>query len=205
VQGRKILLDPAAVEGTVADASACVSREDIALRAATEMDADFLRKVFSSTRMDEFLRGGLSHEQAESLLASQFSIQHDYYRRHYPAGCFDIVMYRGCPVGRLYHDWSSDAAQVIDIALLPAYRGAGIGSYLMRALVSEAARKQMPMRLYVEFDNPVRTLYHRLGFVPAGENGVYELMQRDDMPFDDEGACASLKSLSHSFPSPTFA
>jgi ribosomal protein S18 acetylase RimI-like enzyme len=205
MQGRKILQDSAVADSAAADAGVCVSREDIALRAATDADMDFLRDVFSSTRMDEFMRGGVPHEKIESLLASQFSIQYSYYRRHYPAGCFDIIMYRGRPVGRLYHDWSGDAAQVIDIALLPAYRGAGIGSYLMRALVFEAARKRMPMRLYVEFDNPVRALYRRLGFVAAGENGVYELMQRDDMPFDDEDVRATLNDLRNSFLSPTFA
>ncbi len=72
--------------------------------------------------------------------------------------------------------------QLIDIALLPTYRGAGIGTRLMRAIVAEAARKHMPMRLYVEFGNPVRKLYRTLGFVPAGENGVYELMRRDVTP-----------------------
>ncbi|MBM7128936.1 GNAT family N-acetyltransferase [Dyella mobilis] len=169
------------------DTGAQVALEDIGLRAATEADADFLREVFSSTRVDEFVRAGLPAEQIEPLLANQFSIQHDYYRRHYPVGRFDVITYGGIRVGRLYHDWSGDAAQLIDIALLPAYRGMGIGSHLMRGLVREAACKHVPMRLYVEHDNPVRALYRRLGFVTSGENGIYELMVRAAMPFDEEG------------------
>lgn len=197
IQGRKILLDSSTAESTTVDAGVCAVHDDIALRTATDADMDFLRDVFSSTRMREFTSAGMPIEQAEPLLASQFSIQHDYYRRHYPHGRFDIIMLGERNVGRLYHDWHGDVAQLIDIALLPAHRGAGIGTSLMRAIVAEAARKHMPMRLYVEFNNPVRALYRRLGFAPAGENGVYELMHRDAMPFDDEGASTSVKGLSH--------
>jgi ribosomal protein S18 acetylase RimI-like enzyme len=195
MEGRNILLKSSAAESTAAGVSNCVSRKDIALRAATEADEDFLRAVFLSTRVDEFISAGLPLEQAESLLANQFAIQRAYYRRHYPSGCFDVVTYQGNRVGRLYHDWSGDTAQLIDIALLPAQRGAGIGSHLMRGLVAEADRKRMPMRLYVEFNNPGRALYHRLGFVSAGENGVYELMHRDAAPIDDESTPVSIEGL----------
>ena len=184
---------------TSAESDVCVTHDDIALRAATDADMDFLRDVFSSTRMHEFVSAGMAVEQAEPLLASQFSIQHAYYRQHYPHGRFDIIMQGTKNIGRLYHDWSGDVVQLIDIALLPVYRCAGVGTRLMRAIVTEAARKRMPMQLYVEFDNPVRALYCRLGFVRAGENGIYELMHRDVMPFDDEGAWASVKGLSNHF------
>ncbi|GGA31444.1 GNAT family N-acetyltransferase [Dyella nitratireducens] len=199
MDGRKILQDPAAAESMTASLGVCVSHDELALRAATDADMDFLRDVFSSTRMQEFMSAGMPLEQAETLLASQFSIQHDYYRRHYPQGRFDIIMQGESNVGRLYHDWHGDVVQLIDIALLPAYRGAGIGTRLMRAIVAEAAQKQMPMQLFVEFNNPVRTLYRRLGFVPTGENGIYELMHRRAMPLDDEGARTSVRGLSHHF------
>jgi ribosomal protein S18 acetylase RimI-like enzyme len=182
-----------------ADGDVCAPHDDIALRAATDADMDFLRDVFSSTRMQEFISAGMSVEQAEALLVSQFSIQHAYYRQHYPRGRFDIIMQGTSDIGRLYHDWHGDTVQLIDIALLPAYRGAGIGKRLLRAIVSEAAGKRMPMRLYVEFDNPVRKLYRTLGFVPVGENGVYELMRRDVMSFDDDEARAPVKGLSNPF------
>jgi ribosomal protein S18 acetylase RimI-like enzyme len=182
-----------------ADGDVCAPHDDIALRAATDADMDFLRDVFSSTRMQEFISAGMSVEQAEALLVSQFSIQHAYYRQHYPHGRFDIIMQGTSDIGRLYHDWHGDTVQLIDIALLPAYRGAGIGKRLLRAIVSEAAGKRMPMRLYVEFDNPVRKLYRTLGFVPVGENGVYELMRRDVMSFDDDEARAPVKGLSNPF------
>lgn len=191
---------PGRSEASVASgADVCIARGDITLRAATDADTDFLRDVFISTRMDEFVGGGMPVEQAETLLASQFSVQHAYYHRHYPHARFDIVVRSEQDIGRLYHDWSGDMARLIDIALLPAYRGAGIGTRLMHAIVAEAARKNMPMQLYVEFNNPVRALYRRLGFMPAGENGVYEMMRRDALPLGDEEAALSLQDLNKPF------
>jgi GNAT superfamily N-acetyltransferase len=205
MEGRDVLQRATVAEGLALGAGICVAPEDIALRAATDADVDFLRELFSSTRIDEFARVGMPAEQIEALLVSQFSIQHDYYHQHYPNGRFDIITYRGNRVGRLYHNWCADSAQLIDIALLPAHRGAGIGSQLMRALVARAASACVPMRLYVEFDNPVRALYRRLGFVPAGENGVYELMLRDAVPFDEDGAGVHIEGLSERFSSSTSA
>ena len=184
-------------ENISVDGSVRASHDGIALRAATDADMDFLREVFSSTRIHEFMSAGLPVEQIESLLAGQFLTQHNYYRRHYPHGRFDIIMLGERSVGRLYHDWSGEVVRVIDIALLPAYRGAGIGTRLMRAMVAEAATKHAPMQLYVESNNPVRTLYRTLGFVPTGENGIYELMRRNAMPFDEQEAQVSIKGLSN--------
>jgi ribosomal protein S18 acetylase RimI-like enzyme len=198
MDGRNAWLDRSAGSMS-AEGGVCAPHDDIALRAATDADMDFLRDVFSSTRMQEFISAGMPVEQVDALLVSQFSIQHAYYRQHYPRGRFDIIMQGTSNIGRLYHDWHGDTVQLIDIALLPAYRGAGIGTRLMCAIVAEAARKHMPMHLYVEFNNPVRKLYRALGFVPAGENGVYELMRRDIAPFDDEEAWAPVKGLSNPF------
>jgi ribosomal protein S18 acetylase RimI-like enzyme len=160
---------------------------DIGLRASDRADEAFLRAVYESTRADEFSAAGWHADEIGELLATQFSMQEAYYRCQYPRGRFDIVRLEGTAIGRLYHDWAGGEARVIDIALLPAYRGAGIGTRLMRALVAQAARRAMPITLYVEFDNPVRALYRRLGFEPAGENGVYEWMRREAAPFDDAG------------------
>lgn len=164
------------------------SHGNVCLRAAMEADRCFLHAVYASTRTAEFLDAGWGAHEVHTLLAGQFTTQDTYYHRHYPHGRFDVVQVGETPVGRLYHDWSGSDARVIDIALLPAYRGAGIGTRLMRALVAEAARREMPMCLYVEFHNPVRALYRRLGFVAIGENGVYEQMRRAAEPFDEASA-----------------
>lgn len=186
------------MEPSVAMASGLTdqSEEDrIGLRVATAADRDFLQAVFASTRIDEFRNAGWDAKEIDDLLASQFSMQDAYYRRHYPSGRFDVIVRGATGIGRLYHDWSGGAARVIDIALLPAYRGKGMGTRLMRAIVAEAARRTLPVHLYVEFDNPVRALYRRLGFAGVGENGLYEQMCREAGPFEDEGPIDPIAGL----------
>jgi ribosomal protein S18 acetylase RimI-like enzyme len=151
----------------------------IGLRASTAADSRFLASVFSSTRADEFASAGLPAEAITALLAQQFELQNTYYRRHYVGARFDIVTQAGADLGRLYHDWSPRELRIIDIALLPQYRGHGIGTTIMHDLLAEADRHGLAVSLYVEQENPVRALYRRLGFVKAGENGIYELMRRE--------------------------
>ncbi len=158
------------------------------LRPALERDRAFLCGVFESTRAEEFARTGWSSDRIAALLAQQFAVQDTYYRRHYPQGRFDVVMRDEQAVGRFYHDWLGGEARLIDVALLPRYRGAGIGRRLVGAFVAQAARRAMPAVLYVEMGNPVQALYRRLGFETIGEDGVYLQMRRPAMPFDGEQA-----------------
>jgi ribosomal protein S18 acetylase RimI-like enzyme len=162
-----------------ASGPAPVMSAGIGLRASTAADSIFLASVFSSTRVDEFVAAGLPAETIAALMAQQFELQNTYYRRHYVRAHFDIVTQAGAELGRLYHDWSPRELRIIDIALLPQYRGRGIGTTIMRDLLAEADRHGLAVSLYVEQKNPVRALYRRLGFVKAGENGIYELMRRE--------------------------
>ena len=66
---------------------------------------------------------------------------------------------------------------VIDIALLPEFRGRGIGAALLRELMDEAASAGRAVSIYVEESNRAQSLYRRLGFEPVGTHGVYLLMR----------------------------
>ena len=70
----------------------------------------------------------------------------------------------------------------MDIALLPRFRGRGIGSSLIGQVVREAESAGKPLRIHVEQFNPAMQLYDRLGFRPIGRHGVYILMERAPVP-----------------------
>ena len=65
----------------------------------------------------------------------------------------------------------------MDIALLPAFRGTGLGSQILSTLQSRARQSGKPLTIHVETNNPARRLYLRLGFEEQEAKGVYLLMR----------------------------
>ena len=143
------------------------------MRPITPADEGPLRTIYASTREDELARTGWLPTQREAFLRQQFDAQHRWYQTHFAGGDFDLILERGEPVGRLYVYRQAHDLNVIDIALLPAHRGRGLGTFLMRAVLAEAARDGQTVSLHVEVFNRARTLYDQLGFRPVGEEGVY--------------------------------
>lgn len=145
----------------------------LALRPITAADEPLLRTIYASTRAEELGQTGWPPGQQAAFLRQQFDAQHEWYQTHFAAADFDLILERGEPVGRLYVYRQLHDLNVTDIALLPGYRGRGIGTFLMCQILAEATREGKRVTLHVEGFNPARTLYHRLGFQPVGEEGVY--------------------------------
>ncbi len=153
--------------------------ENITLRPIAEDDAEFLYRVYASTRRDEMALTGWSEGQVEAFLRMQFRLQHIQYTQNYPGASFSIVSIDGEPVGRLYVHRTKDGIRVIDIALLPEFRGRGAGGGIMRDLVREADARGLAMSLHVEVNNTIRDFYKVLGFREKEFRGIYYSMERD--------------------------
>ena len=67
--------------------------------------------------------------------------------------------------------------RLVDIALLSQHRNVGIGSALLKDLLSEAQSTGKPVRLHVETSNRAMRLYERLGFTVLEERGIYQFME----------------------------
>lgn len=147
------------------------------LRPAGAEDRDFLLQVYASTREEELRLVDWSAEQKAAFVHMQFEAQDTDYRRNYEAASFDVIEVDGEPAGRLYVDRRADDIRIIDITLLPEYRGRGIGTGLIRGLLDEAATDRKRLSIHVEVNNPARRLYERLGFVQVEERGLYLLME----------------------------
>ena len=65
----------------------------------------------------------------------------------------------------------------MDIALLPKFRGAGIGSQLLGDLQKEARVAGKALSIHVEKFNPALRLYERLDFRVLEDKGIYLLME----------------------------
>lgn len=152
-------------------------RVDLQLRPMHAGDEDFLRRVYASSRAQEIALTGWSPAAAEAFLRMQFDAQHRHYQQHFPQARYDIVERGGEPAGRLYVDRGPDEIRVIDIALLDAFRGQGIGTALLGELLAEAAARGQRITMHVEENNPAFMLYHRLGFRQIETRGLYRLME----------------------------
>src|SRR5882672_202228 len=149
----------------------------LTFRPITDADLPFLARLYASTRMEELSVTGWSDAQKAAFLQMQFDAQHAHYRKHYAGSDFLVIERAAQAIGRLYlARWRAEH-RIVDIALLPEHRGAGLGTALLRDLLDEAARAAKAVTIHVEKFNPAMTLYRRLGFVAAGEEGAYDLMR----------------------------
>ena len=147
------------------------------MRRATAEDAEFLHAVYASTRAAELAVTGWSEEQKSQFCRQQSTAQEAHYRQHYPTAEFSVIERDGTPIGRLYVDRWEKEIRIMDIALLPEHRGAGIGSELLRELQEEARAAGKGLSIHVEKFNPALRLYERLGFTVREDKGVYLLME----------------------------
>jgi GNAT superfamily N-acetyltransferase len=149
----------------------------LAFRPIGEADLPFLSLLYASTRAEELAVTGWSDAQKTAFLQAQFDAQHAHYQKYYQGSDFFVIMRARAPIGRLYLARWSGEHRIVDIALLPEHRGAGLGTALLSDLLDEAARVDKAVTIHVEKFNPALNLYRRLGFVAAGEEGVYDLMR----------------------------
>src|SRR5262247_4539233 len=105
-------------------------------------DAAFLYEVYASTRTEELAVVDWDEAQKAAFLHQQFTAQHQFYQERYTQTDFLIILRDVVPVGRLYVARWQDEIRIVDIALLPPSRNAGIGSAILRDLLAEAAVAQ---------------------------------------------------------------
>ena len=140
-------------------------------------DEEFRYRVYASTRTDEMALVDWSAEQKAAFLRMQFQAKATHYRAYYPHAEYQVIQREDTvPLGRLIVDRANDSILIVDIALLPEYRNAGVGTSIIQQLMAEATSRQRPILLHVEVFNPAMKLYNRLGFVKTGEQGIYHEM-----------------------------
>ncbi len=152
----------------------------LSLRPITPEDDAFLARLYASTREMELAQTNWNDEQKAMFCRMQFNAQTTDYQRNYPDASFNVIERDGVPAGRLLVLREEGKIHIIDIALLPEHRGAGIGTKFLRELQEEAKAAGKKLSIHVEQFNPARRLYERLGFKQMEEKGVYLLMEWSD-------------------------
>ena len=148
-----------------------------ALRPEREDDLPFLLRLYGSTREAELAPVPWSAEQKQAFVASQFALQRHHYRTQIEGCRFAVIEHGGTPAGRLYLDARPTRLHIVDIALLPEWRGRGLGTAILQALLAYGAASGRAVDIFVERFNPALRLYRRLGFVAFAEHDVFLEME----------------------------
>ncbi len=108
----------------------------------------------------------------------QFEAQLKHYRTTFPQAEHHIILWDNQPIGRIYVSRSDEEIRLLDITLAPGRRNAGVGSYCMRRLMTDAATTEKPIRFYVwQLNYGALRWYRRLGFSETGGEGPYISME----------------------------
>jgi len=141
-------------------------------------DSEFLLSLYASTRERDLALFGFTGAEAGAFVRMQFSAQDLHYRKHYPTATHTVITLGDALAGRVVLDRSGGEILVVDLALLPAFRRAGLGTAVVRRLIDEADATGRLIRCHVEQDNEARGFWERLGFGARGVDGVHVVMER---------------------------
>ena len=128
------------------------------LRPAREADLPFLRALRAQSMREHLENSGLAYDEAAQ--AARIPDRFD---------CARIVVCDGADVGLFKVCREGSPWELIQIQLLPAAQGRGLGAALIRELLADAAAAGVAVELSVLKANPAQRLYARLGFRPVGE------------------------------------
>lgn len=139
-------------------------------------DVAFCRTLYASTR-DDLRLLPLPPAQREQLIALQ-QRAHEEGRRHaWPQAEVLILEHAGTPAGRMVVAAGGAAWRLVELALLPAMRGRGLGFAVVEALQERAAAHGVAIGLSVARANDAALrLYRRAGFAHAGGDALHHEM-----------------------------
>jgi len=153
------------------------SLNSIRLRAATPADEAFLLELYASSRGDDLRGLGWDEKRISEFLEMQYEAQQRFFDSEYKGANDQIILREDTPLGRLMVDRREHEIRCIDVALLPEYRNAGIGTLLLRQLQEEAHRGRKPLRVQIIRFNRAVNLLERLGFARTSETGTHFQME----------------------------
>lgn len=153
------------------------SKCKVTFRATLNSDDAFLLALYKSTRAEEMSYALMTQGDKDHFLEGQFRMQSEGYATNYIGAVHRIIQLDGVDVGRLIVLRTDEMLRIIDLSLIPAARGRGLGTDILRTLLNEAHGGKVPVRLAVEAQNPAINLYLRHGFTAVETRGHHYEME----------------------------
>jgi ribosomal protein S18 acetylase RimI-like enzyme len=145
-------------------------------RALHPDDLPWLAALYASTREDEMRPLPWPETSKQQFLQQQFIAQHQHYLARHPNAHYLAILSDGQPVGRFYIDEDGPDDLVVDISLMPAWRGSGIGTAVIGCQQQASAARGRGLALHVmQHNHGAFRLYQRMGFVasPGAGDALY--------------------------------
>jgi len=149
---------------------------NVVLRSASAGDAEFVYGVIEAT-MRDYVVAIWGHWNEAAVLEEAQAICR--------AGQAQIIQVDGAAVGMLLVERHATHIELEQLLVLPAHQNRGVGTLLVRGLMSEALHNKLPLRLRVLAPNPAKRFYEQLGFVvvdTTAERFFMEYCPRDCRP-----------------------
>jgi ribosomal protein S18 acetylase RimI-like enzyme len=144
----------------------------VTTRPEADDDEAFLMRLFASTKERELAFLPFTDDQKRAFLFQQFDAQRRHYRSYGALLTSTVIEQDGAPIGRLYLDETPTHLHVVDITLLPEWRGRGVGGAVIEALQTAARAAAKAILLSVDKTNPALRLYRRLGFTETADRDL---------------------------------
>ena len=150
----------------------------LTFRPITDADLPFLARLYASTRMEELAVTDWSDAQKAAFLQSQFDAQHAHYQKHYAGTDFLVDRaWRGSDRPAVPGALEAPSIASSTSRCCPRIAAEGLGTALLPICSTRPRAAGKAVTIHVEKFNPAMSLYRRLGFVAAGEDGAYDLMR----------------------------
>ena len=150
----------------------------VSTRPVTDADQEFLVGVYASSRAAELAQVAWDESQKDAFIRWQYGLQKEEYDTRFPDARYEVILVDGVPAGRIWVGSDDTQIRLLDIALFPEFQNRGVGTYLLRQLMDEAAQSKKALRhmVFVLNDNAHR-FYERLGFETIEDLGGYKHME----------------------------
>jgi GNAT superfamily N-acetyltransferase len=139
-----------------------------------------LRQAFESDK--EYLVSLHKHCYRE-VVESQFGnwddeIQRGFFEKKWKPAKFQMIIVAGEKVGVVSVEKHSNHFFISEIQIEPRLQNQGLGSQIIKAILSEARAQNLPVRLEVLQKSKAMNLYLRFGFVQISQTDTHFLMEK---------------------------
>ena len=151
------------------------------LRPESTDDEVFLRRLITATITLELGADRWPEPMRTQLLAIQYRNRRMGPRSGFPGGESHIIQSHGEAAGWLFFVRAETELHIVEIMVLPEFRGRGIGAEAIKQIFALAAGRPVRLTVNVLNDGAIR-LYERMGFHRVGGNEVqHEMEARTDL------------------------